>query len=72
LRHPGLLNLLQQDSGYQSIVQGLNQKLQSQVVYGLVGSQKSFWVSGVLGQGSQPMVIIAPDEDVARKWAVNY
>lgn len=69
MRHPGLLNLLQQDSGYQSIVQGLNQKLQSQVVYGLVGSQKSFWVSGVLGQGSQPMVIIAPDEDVARKWA---
>lgn len=69
MRHPGLLNLLQQDSGYQNIIQGLNQKLESQVVYGLVGSQKCFWVSGMLGQGIEPLVIIAPEEDTARKWA---
>ena len=68
MRHPGLFKLLQEDSGYQSILQGLERQLSSQVIYGLVGSQKSFLVSGLIWQGAEPVVIIAPDDDTARKW----
>lgn len=68
MHHPGLFNLLHQDSGYQNVIQAFRKRLGSQAVYGLVGSQKSFWAAGMLEQGLEPLVIIVPDESTASKW----
>lgn len=71
VRHPGLLGLLQQDKKYQNTLDGLNSHLASQAIYGLVSSQKSFWVSGMLGEGKGPMVVIAPEEETGKQWVTD-
>ncbi|WP_227763983.1 transcription-repair coupling factor [Zhaonella formicivorans] len=69
--HRGLLEMLYEDQQFKNMLEGLERGLKSQVVYGLVSSQKSFWIGAIALAAKEPLLVIAPDAETARGLAAE-
>ncbi|MDS1030280.1 transcription-repair coupling factor [Bacillota bacterium LX-D] len=71
VQHQGLLELLDQESQFQSLLRGIRQNYGGQAVFGLVSSQKSFWVAGIAAKNNYPVLAITANEEEGRSLAAD-
>ncbi len=62
---PGLLQPLEQATEFQGIINGLNNGLDQQHIFGLAGPERTLIIAGIIYQKNGPALIITPNESDA-------
>lgn len=71
IKQQGFLEYVFKDLHFQNLLHGVQKGLESQGVFGLVGSQKSFWLAALKASLPSPLVIICADVQEGRQLAAE-